>query len=320
MEPSAKKERGRYKGFWSKIEHPLVSILVRTCGRPNWLKEALLSVKRQTYPNIEILVVEDGLPLAERMVIEQFAPIMNIQYHATGVRVGRSRTGNIALTMSTGEWLNFLDDDDLFMRDHIEVLLRNAILQNAEGAYGISRETTIQVISEDPLVYKEMSREIRYRQPFCRITLWHYNYMPIQSVLFNRRLYQKWGGLEEGMEQLEDWNLWTRYTLENDLVFVDKCTSIYRVTADGHAQRIRQKKLDQTYQKALEKQRGMQFLCNPRWISESIEAYLRSQTVFILTRGQIRSYVERFAITQWLLSWRGQFRKIWSCLRKRLGS
>ena len=49
---------------------------------------------------------------------------------------------------------------------------------------------------------------------FDRITLWHHNFLPIQAVLFSRRLYERHGGFAEDMDQLEDWNLWTRFTLE----------------------------------------------------------------------------------------------------------
>ena len=301
-------------------KYPLVSILVRTCNRPNWLRETLLSIKHQTYPNIEVFVVEDGAPSAERMVLEEFTPVMNLQYYSTGAKVGRSRAGNIALAKANGEWLNFLDDDDVLFADHVEVLLQAAIEQNVKGVYALTWETTTHMISEDPLKYKELSYKIRHRQPFCRITLWHKNYMPIQSVLFNRRLYETYGGLEEDMARLEDWNLWTRYTLEDDFGFVEKSTSKYRVTAKFNLQNMRMEGLDRGYRIAMEKQREMQILfrSNPRTISELIEAYLRSQVVLMVTRGQIRSYAEKFAVTRWLFRMRWQFRNVWEGLKKRL--
>ena len=48
-------------------------------------------------------------------------------------------------------------------------------------------------------------------EPFSRPAMWHHNYMPIQSVLFHRSLFEQHGGFAEDMDQLEDWNLWTRY-------------------------------------------------------------------------------------------------------------
>ena len=77
----------------------------------------------------------------------------------------------------------------------------------------------------------------RHRQPFDRLTLWHHNFLPIQAVLFHRSLYERHGGFAEDMDQLEDWNLWTRYTLEDDFVLVEKTTSKYRVPADTRVRR-----------------------------------------------------------------------------------
>jgi hypothetical protein len=55
------------------------------------------------------------------------------------------------------------------------------------------------------------------------------NLFPIQSVLFERRLYEERGGFDITLEYLEDWNLWLRYGHKNTFKFVAKTTSIYRV-------------------------------------------------------------------------------------------
>lgn len=298
--------------------YPLVSILVRTCNRPEWLRETLLSVKHQTYPNIEVVVVEDGPPLSEKMVAREFTPVMNLQYRATHRKVGRSRAGNIALAMANGEWMNFLDDDDVFFADHVEVLLQGALEHKVQGVYGLAWETATRVISENPLKYEELSYVIRHRREFCRIALWHNNYIPIQSLMFNRRLYEKYGWLAEDMNQLEDWNLWTRYSLENDFVLIGKCTSKYRVFSDSHSQEARQEQLDAAYKKALEKQKQMIYTSNPRTISELTEAYIRSQALLLVTQEQVRSFGEKCAFTRWLMKTRGKYPGLMAFLKKRL--
>ncbi len=306
-----------FKGHGTKSGYPLVSILVRTCNRPGRLKEALLSIKHQTYPNIEVVVIEDGPPSAEKMVFEEFGAEMNLKYYSTGRPVGRARAGNLALERAGGKWLNFLDDDDLFFADHVDVLVQSVTGKNVKAAYSLAWETETEVVSEDPLQLKELSYNLRHRQRFCKITLWHHNFMPIQSVLFSRELYEKWGGLDEKMDQLEDWNLWTRYTLEDDFLFVDKSTSKYRVPAGFHDIERRQGRLDAAYLMAMERQGKMVFRSNPRAVSESIDAYVRSQTVLMITRGQIRSFVGRFAVTRWLMKQRGYFRGLWMRVRRR---
>ena len=70
------------------------------------------------------------------------------------------------------------------------------------------------------------------RQPFDFEVLRHHNFMAIQSVLFDRRLYLERGGFDEGMEALEDWTLWAVYAYGHRFVYVPKMTSLYRTPAD----------------------------------------------------------------------------------------
>ena len=252
---------GAFVPFASRREaaaaaQPLVSILIRTVDRPAFLREALASCAAQTYDNIEVVVVEDG-PQLSRAIVDEFADRLRIRYAATGTRLGRARAGNLALSMASGEWLNFLDDDDLLFADHVEVLLSSALQAGCAGAYGLAWETATRVVDRARGIHEELRPVTRHRQPFDRLTLWHHNFLPIQAVLFHRRLYERHGGFAEDMEQLEDWNLWTRYTLEDDFVLVEKTTSKYRVPADRHEAERRHRALERAYLDALKRQHAL---------------------------------------------------------------
>ena len=58
------------------------------------------------------------------------------------------------------------------------------------------------------------------------------NFLPIQSVLFKRELFNRFGGFDEDIDFLEDWNLWYRYAQAGDFLHVAKTTSMYRVPGD----------------------------------------------------------------------------------------
>jgi hypothetical protein len=286
------------------IDRPLVSVLVRTTQRPAWLRQALRSIRNQTYRNIEVVVVEDGEPASQGMIEKDFADL-HITYRATHNRVGRSNAGNLALSLARGEWFNFLDDDDLFFADHVEVVLQAAQAGGLKGAYAIGWETVTRVIDQTRAEYIEEMHLAIHAQPFNRFTLWHHNYLPIQCVLFHRGLYESYGGFEPEMDQLEDWNLWTRYTLNNDFVFVDKTTSIYRVPADRVIQSERQQKLNDAYQAAVRKQEAMRAEICPNDFSNAVAEYVRSQSVVLVTRQDLRTRLLRNPVArrvaQWLL-------------------
>ncbi|HEX6634057.1 MAG TPA: glycosyltransferase family 2 protein [Usitatibacter sp.] len=298
---------GAFQRFASAREEPRratprVSILIRTVGRPGRLREALASCANQTWPNLEVVVLEDGEPRS-RDAVEEFRDRLDIRYRATGHRVGRARAGNLALAEATGEWLNFLDDDDLLFADHVEVLVDAVTRHGAAGAYGLAWETHAAFDAASG-AFHEVMHVTRHRHPFDRLTLWHHNFLPIQAVLFHRRLYERHGGFAEDMDQLEDWNLWTRYTLEDDFVMVEKTTSKYRVPAEASVAAERQALLDRAYADALERQRAMRVAFSPREISEMADAYARRESVVMVTRGDLRRLVRDRPLIARLAAWR----------------
>lgn len=234
---------------------PLVSVIVRTHQRPDVLRESLLSLENQTYSNLEIIVVEDGTNQSEQMIQSEF-PNSNIRYFATGQKVGRSKAGNLAIQKAAGKYINFLDDDDLFFADHVEVLV-NVLEHRAEkAAYAVGLETSVQVTSISPYCYEIKNCRTVHHQPFDRIVLCHHNYIPIQCIMFHRELFDLYGGLDENVDALEDWDLWVRYSLHTDFAYVEKTTSIYRVPYGTTQNGNRQKILDEALVVMREKHKG----------------------------------------------------------------
>ena len=224
-------------------EQPLVSIITRTYrGRGRYLREAILSVARQTYPNIEHIIVEDGGSEMQALVDEMRPQVRQNLVHYGQPKCGRSATGNHGLAQANGRWCMFLDDDDLLFADHVEVLV-NAILaeEGARASYSLAWE----VPTDNSRIADGEYSEVNYmvptvlRQEYDYAVLRHHNYLPIQAVLFERSLYQERGGFEEDMDALEDWTLWVRYAHGNHFVHVPKLTSLYRTPAD--AEQIRQR-------------------------------------------------------------------------------
>jgi len=277
-------------------ELPLVSVLIRTHKRAAFLRQALTSVLHQTHRPLEVVVVEDGSDEGQA-VCDEFADRLTVRYFRIAPGRGRSVAGNLALREARGEWLCFLDDDDLFFADHIEVLLQTVRDSGLLGAYALAWRTTTRMIDASIPSYQELSWDRIPDEPFSRVTLWHHNYMPIQAVLFHRSLYQRYGGFAEDMEQLEDWNLWTRYTMHDDFVQVRKLTSKFRVPAETAYIADRQDKLDAAYRDAVARQAEMTFTAHPGVVRKLAEDYARNNALIHISRDQVRAQFTRF---RWL--------------------
>jgi len=299
---------GAFHAFLPRSEQPpnlpLISVLVRTHKRGPFLREALRSIAAQTHRPIEVIVVEDGSDEGEA-VCREFRAVLDIRYERLSPSRGRSVAGNTALAMARGEWMCFLDDDDLFFADHLEVLLQTVREHQLKGAYALAWRTPTRV--EDPTVpsYKELSWDRTPDEAFSRVAMWHHNFMPIQAVLFHRSLYEANGGFAEDMDQLEDWNLWTRYTMLDDFVQVRKTTSKYRVPADLSISAERQQKLDDAYRDAVARQANMRFDANPELVRKVAQEYARSNALLHVGRDQIRSRFASTPLLRRLFSLRG---------------
>lgn len=240
---SQNREGGYYVNEFPK-EKPRVSIIVRTCGRPSVLRETLISLRNQTYSNIEIVVVEDGADVSGKMIKEEFSDL-NIVYFATGEKAGRSKAGNLAMEKASGKYLNFLDDDDLFFADHVEVLVSQLVKGGNRAAYTFAFETPVEIRIRDPYEYTVKRYKEVHKHEFDKVVLCHHNYIPIQSIMFEKSLFLEYGGLDESLDALEDWDLWVRYSLHTDFTCVKKTTSIYRVPHNRKINADRQKALDE---------------------------------------------------------------------------
>ena len=275
---------------------PLVSIIVRTCaGRLGKLKEAVRSVQNQTYPRIELVVVEDGSTQAQAFVAEIAAShsLTAVQYHSIP-KGGRCEGGNAGLAAATGAYACFLDDDDLLFADHIEVLApRLSERPDLAAVYSLALQIETEVISHDPWKYREVNRYVAYRERFSRPAIWHHNFIPIQAILFRRELFDQYGGFNVNLDRLEDWDLWVRYCQSQDFELIEKVTSAYRVPAAGAVTTERQQELDDYYQKAVKARENMLIQMTPNQVMEYATELAKIMYPIAVSRSRLRSIAMR---------------------------
>jgi hypothetical protein len=150
------------------------------------------------------------------------------------------------MRQARGEYVLFLDDDDLLYADHVETLL-NALAHDPDcaAAYSLAWRVSTHYDLDGRVEDEHFDMPSLFHQAFCYKTLLHHNFIPIKSVLFRRALYLERGGFDNRLDKLEDWNLWLRYGFRNRFAFVPKTTSLFRVPADQHIMDERQELMDQ---------------------------------------------------------------------------
>ena len=119
---------------------PRVSVIVPTCERSNLLTRALDSIFAQTWPNVEVIVVDDNLPGSqwEAQTLEVLAPYRSrpdFIYLKTTGKVGGGAARNLAIGHCTGTYVAFLDDDDRYLPDKLEAQVRFMMDNQLDGSY-----------------------------------------------------------------------------------------------------------------------------------------------------------------------------------------
>ncbi len=208
----------------------LVSIIVRTQGlRPTLLAEALDTIVQQTYPEVEVLVVEDGANNSANCVRAANLKRPGAFRHISLPKSGRGAAGNVGLSLSKGNLIGFLDDDDGFKSNHISTLVASLGRDlESDLTYGLAIPRYVDRSRNDGVLEEG---ETEGDVPFSRTLLWQRNRFPIQAALFRRQLYERHGGFDVALDALEDWDLWLRYSAEKDFVAVPIVTSWYRTFA-----------------------------------------------------------------------------------------
>lgn len=254
-------ELTRDGSFWEvavpqQANAPLVSVVTRTYrGRGALLRQAMQSVFNQTYPNIELVVVEDGGDTQQVLVESLQAPAHCQVRFLACEKLGRSGAGNNALAVARGEYVMFLDDDDLLFADHVETLL--TVLRNdpdLAAAYTLAFEVLTN-LNEDLSGYCETAFHTLdiFCQEWDHDVMVDHNFIPIQAIIFKRALYLELGGFDVTLDQLEDWNLWIRYGYGNRFAYVPKTTSLFHSPADFVVRASRHALLHDAYEMARRK-------------------------------------------------------------------
>jgi len=215
----------------SVLESPLVSIIVRTRNRPQLLRECLGSIVSQTHQNIEVVLVNDGGESVEH-VLAEFSPFLRISPVVHSEPIGRPEALNAGIKQAKGEFIAYLDDDDVYYPDHIETLVR--LLR--EGHYQVGYTDVRSVYQRMDLElgrYITTETRLQYAKDFDPDSLLFRNYIPINAVMHTRKALDVVGSFNGEMEVFEDWELWIRMSRLYRFGHIAKCTAEYRIRNDS---------------------------------------------------------------------------------------
>ncbi|PTN12111.1 rhamnan synthesis F family protein [Nitrosomonas aestuarii] len=197
---------------------PLVSVIIRSTDRPT-LTDALDSIALQTYANIEVIVVNAKGP--EHSELEPWCGRFPLRMVTPAQSLQRSSAANTGLQAAAGAYLIFLDDDDLFLPEHIAHLV--SALQQHTGF-----RCAYAGVRVDYYVNEKLETSGAFNEPFDQRRLWGRNFIPIHAILFERTLLAEGCCFDEQLDLFEDWDFWVQISQHTSMLHVDKIGAVYR--------------------------------------------------------------------------------------------
>lgn len=244
----------------------LVSVIIPTYNHAHFLGRALQSVLDQTYTNWEAIVIDNHSRDSTDEVVQSFADprITLLKIHNNGV-IAASR--NMGIRAAKGEWLAFLDSDDWWTANKLQVCF-NHINDQVDFIYH-----DLKMVRDHPVFFqrkKTKSRQVK--RPALIDLLVNGNTIANSSVVVRKRLLDQIGGIDENAMMIasEDYNAWLRIAQITDAFFyIPKCLGYYML----HDQGISRKDMSFSYECAVANYIG-QLSDAQRNFVNSIAAYM----------------------------------------------
>ena len=210
-------------------DSPKVSVIVPTYNRANRLEGTLRSIVSQTYQDFELIVVDDGSTDNTSKVIESFP---SAQYLPMKKNSGVSKARNIGLACAKGEFICFLDSDDLWKEKKLEIQI-HWMESNTDNQVCYTDEIWVR----NGVRVNQMNKHRKYTGDIFRHCLALCIVSP-SSVMIRAKLFSEIGNFDESLPACEDYDLWLRIAVKYAFHFIEEPLIIKQ---GGHGDQLSRK-------------------------------------------------------------------------------
>lgn len=197
---------------------PKVSLIVPAYNHAAYLEQAIESVLAQTYPDVELIVLDDGSSDGTARILERYAGRF---HYETQTNMGQAATLNRGWAMAQGEVLGYLSADDYLHPDAVG----QAIATLSRHPESIAVYPDFELVDDASNTTGTVTTpEFNYRDMVLRMVC-----PPGPGALFRRSAFEAEGGWNEQLRRIPDFEFWLRVGLRGPLVRIPRVLAYYRV-------------------------------------------------------------------------------------------
>lgn len=191
----------------------MISVIIPTYNRANYLSEAIDSVLAQTYKNYEIIVVDDGSTDNTRKVLEKYSNKIRYIYQENK---GPSAARNNGIKNAKGELIAFLDSDDAWLPEKLERQLELFRKNDELGLVSSAYYSCDEYFNLPTLVREKDLSTKRKILP----KLFVKNLFATPTIVVKKKCFTRVGLFNENYKFGEDWDMWIRIALDYEVHYV----------------------------------------------------------------------------------------------------
>jgi len=185
--------------------NPLISVIMSTYNDEKNLQQSIESILEQTYKNFEFLILDDASTDSSYEVLKQYQKLDNrVQVYSNKVNKGLTKSLNILIQKSKGEYLARQDSDDKSLKERFTVQIRYLTERNYDLCFSRAKIKDAKSIIPGLSYYIPNNIAIRYKNPFI-----HGSLMMKRSVLENLNYY------DENFYYAQDYKLFSDAVISN---------------------------------------------------------------------------------------------------------
>jgi glycosyltransferase involved in cell wall biosynthesis len=214
--------RGYSAALREGLQSPVVSIIMPVRNRARHIAEAVESVRAQRFTDWELIIVDDGSTDNVEAMLAPYAGDNRIRYERRTAQ-GAPHARNHGLSLARGAFIAYLDSDNLFFPDFLGSAVASLMDEQATDLVYGALVTEHHGLNGTQVLWR----------PFDRSELEKGNFIDLNVIVHRRGLFETFGGFDQSLPRLQDWDLLLRYTEAMPAKPLPVLAARYRVLDEG---------------------------------------------------------------------------------------
>lgn len=217
-----------------KKNNPLISVIIPVYNREKFIKESMISVINQTYKNFELIIYNDGSTDKTDESIKKVCklyPSYKIKYINSPNNKGPSFARNRGVEIANGEYIAFLDSDDLWLKNKLSTQIKYMIDNNWQ-------------ICQTEEIWIRNGKRVNPQQKHKKHSGYIFDkalklcIVSPSAVMMKKYIFYEFGGFDETLPACEDYDLWLKISSKYPIYLIEKKLVIKR---GGHEDQLSKK-------------------------------------------------------------------------------